>query len=64
MLQNTVVPRPSTCTTCGTPAVHPRIVQVNRGKDIVTEAHWVCPRCSNRFLVGTVNITSSETKKN
>jgi DNA-directed RNA polymerase subunit RPC12/RpoP len=63
MLQNKVEPRPSSCVTCGQPAVHPRIMQVKRGKDIVTEAQWICPRCNSRFMSGIVNITS-ETKKN
>jgi len=64
MLPNTVEPRPSSCSTCGQPAVHPRISQVKRGKDIVTEAHWICPRCNSRFMSGTVSIVNGETKKN
>ena len=64
MLQNKVEPRPATCTTCGHGPVHPRVSQVRRGKDIITEANWICPRCNSRFLNGVVNIANSENKKN
>ena len=57
-----VEPRAQTCTTCGAGPVHPRIVQTKQGKDLVTEAHWVCPRCSNRFMMGTVSIQKGENK--
>ena len=62
MLQSKVEPRAATCNTCGQPAVHPRMIQTRRGKDIVTEAHWICPRCSNRFMTGLVSIESGEKK--
>lgn len=62
MLQHKVEPRPCTCNTCGQPAVHPRLVVVKRGTETITEAHWICPRCSNRFMTGTVSIVSSEKK--
>jgi len=62
MLQSRVEPRPQSCNTCGQPNVHPRLMKVQRGKDVVTEAHWICPRCSNRFMIGTVSIDSSEKK--
>jgi hypothetical protein len=58
-----VEPRAQSCTTCGQPSVHPRIMQVQRGKDVITEAHWVCPRCSNRFMTGTLNIQQAGEKK-
>jgi len=59
-----VEPRPVTCTTCGQPHVHPRVMRVNNGKNIVNEAHWICPKCSNRFMVGTISIEPGENKKN
>ena len=64
MLQSKVEPRPQSCNTCGQPNVHPRLVQLKRGTDLVTEAHWICPRCSNRFMTGLVSIVSGEKKKN
>lgn len=60
----TVTPRAETCGTCGNPSVHPRVMQVQRGSSVVTEAHWICPRCTNRFKVGTVNIDNREKKQN
>jgi hypothetical protein len=59
-----VEPRPVTCNTCGQSAVHPRIITRKQGNDIITEAHWICPKCTNRFMTGTVSIVKGETKKN
>jgi len=59
-----VEPRAVTCSTCGNPAVHPRLMKVKQGDKIVTEAHWVCPRCSNRFMIGTVSIDDGQKAKN
>jgi DNA-directed RNA polymerase subunit RPC12/RpoP len=64
MLQSTVEPRPSTCNTCGFGPVHPRLIKESRGSNIVTEAHWICPRCSSRFMVGVVSIEPREKKQN
>jgi transposase-like protein len=63
MLQNTIEPRPSSCTTCGQSSVHPRIMQVKRGQNIVTEAHWICPKCNSRFLTGVLNTTPANGPK-
>ena len=60
----TVAPRPETCNTCGQSPVHPRVMKVSRGTQVVTEAHWICSRCNNRFKIGTISIDSSEKKKN
>ena len=59
-----VEPRPQTCSTCGQPAVHPRVMKVNRGKDVITEAHWICSRCNSRFMTGVLSIDKGETKQN
>ena len=59
----TVEPRPETCGTCGQPHVHPKVMRVQRGTEVVLEAHWIWPRCTNRFKVGTVRI-SDEKKQN
>lgn len=62
MLQSRVQPRVANCTTCGHPSIHPRIVKFSRGKELVTEAHWVCPRCSSKFMTGVINVETSEKK--
>lgn len=60
-----VHPRPESCHICGYGPVHPRAVRVTRNDQIVNEAHWICPKCSGRFKVGTVSIESrGQTKKN
>jgi len=59
-----VVPRPESCHICGYGPVHPRAVRVNRGTQIVNEAHWICPKCTGRFKVGVVSIEDREQKKN
>ena len=61
-MYTSVTPRPETCSTCGQPFVRPKIVKVNHGATVVTEAHWICPRCSNRFKIGSVDTTPSEKK--
>ena len=64
-MNETVVPRAEACHICGQPGVHPRTFTVNKGSKIVTEAHWICPKCSGRFKIGIVNIQEQrEQKKN
>lgn len=58
-----VHPRPEKCHICGYGPVHPRIMRVNRGKEIINEAQWLCPKCSGRFKVGVVSIENSEQTK-
>jgi hypothetical protein len=58
-----VVPRPESCHICGYGPVHPRTVTVPSVTKITTEAHWICPKCSGRFKVGTVSIQEREQKK-
>ena len=59
-----VAMRPERCHICGNASVHPRAVKVTRGNQVITEAHWICPKCSGRFKVGTVSIETREQKKN
>jgi len=56
--------RPESCHICGHGPVHPRAVRVNKGNQIVNEAHWICPKCSGRFKIGVVSIENREQKKN
>lgn len=57
-----IIPRAESCPTCYQSAVQPRIMKVQQGTKVVTEAHWCCPRCSNRFKIGTVNTEEREKK--
>ena len=63
-MNETVSPRPENCHICGHGPVHPRMMQVTKVDKIVTEAHWICPKCSGRFKIGTVSIQDREQKKN
>lgn len=64
-MNQTIVPRPEKCHICNYGPVHPRIMRVNRGSEVLNEAHWLCPKCSGRFKMGIVSIENSEqTKKN
>ena len=48
-------PIPQSCTHCGATA-RPRInnIPTSDPNIVVQEAHWVCGRCNNRFLIGRV----------
>lgn len=50
-----VNPTVQACTHCGA-HTKPRIQNIPTSDPnvVVQEAHWVCGRCSNRFLIGRV----------
>lgn len=48
-----VAPRPQNCL-CGA-LTRPQIRQYKHAGELVTEAHWVCPRCTQRFKIGEVS---------
>lgn len=48
-------PRAQSCTHCGS-YTRPKLIthQVPAANTTVTEAHYICPRCNNRFMIGRV----------
>lgn len=48
-------PVPQACTHCGA-NTRPKInnIRTSDPSVVVQEAHWVCGRCNNRFLIGRV----------
>lgn len=50
-----IEPRPQSCTHCGS-YTSPRLIvrDVPAASTTVTEAHYICPRCNNRFMIGRV----------
>lgn len=43
---------PLNCRCCGRQSVRPKIIEVNNGVTINTEAQYVCPNCGSRFYIG------------
>lgn len=48
-------PRMQACTHCGSPT-NPKLLtkSVPAANTTVTEAHYICARCNNRFMIGRV----------
>ena len=51
---NYINPIPVTCN-CGNPHVKPQLHEFRSNGNIITEARYVCPRCSSYFKRGTVS---------
>jgi ribosomal protein L37E len=56
-------PRPIQCTTCGMPGNTPQIRTRRTAVKIVTEAHYICRRCSSRFRVGILKEETIQDEK-
>ncbi len=55
-MENIAAPRPSACTFCNA-SVSPKVITVKKGNNMVTEAHYICSRCGNRFRIGILSST-------
>lgn len=49
-----VAPRPE-ASPCHHAMTRPQIREIKTRTHVITEAHYICPTCTNRFKIGTLS---------